>query len=76
MVCTLGLSHRVGRLGVFYLERTKSSGLPGLILASGTMLGSYLAVKNGHQSNPNQPKNGFLFVMTVLCKLPDGVLSD
>ncbi|GAB3487335.1 sulfite exporter TauE/SafE family protein [Marinomonas epiphytica] len=71
MVCTLGFTALA--LGVF-IWNDQILWLPGLILASGTMLGSHLAVKMAITANPNHLK-WFLFIMTV-CGSAAALLSD
>lgn len=71
MVCTLGFTALA--LGVF-IWNDQILWVPGLILASGTMMGSYLAVKLAIKANPNHLK-WFLFIMTV-CGSAAALLSD
>ena len=71
MVCTIGLTALA--LGVF-IWNDQILWAPGLILASGTMLGSHLAVKFAIKANPKHLK-WFLFVMTV-CGSAAALLSD
>lgn len=71
MVCTMGFTTLA--LGVF-IWNDQILWIPGLILASGTMLGSHLAVKFAIKANPKHLK-WFLFVMTV-CGSAAALLSD
>lgn len=71
MVCTIGFTSLAL---VIFIWNDQVLWLPGLILACGTMCGSYIAVKFALNANPKYLK-WFLFLMT-LCGSLAALLSD